>query len=88
MLTFEQFFDKIIRDLLNGCQRTYFLFYYKAILIAISVIVIALQTLFSFIPWLGRVLGAAALAYGATAQAHALGSLLYLDRERILAAVR
>jgi hypothetical protein len=57
-------------------------------LIAISVIVIALQTLFSFIPWLGRVLGAAALAYGAVAQAHALGSLLYLDRERILAVVR
>ena len=57
-------------------------------LIAISVMVIALQMLFSFIPWLGRLLGAAALAYGATAQAHALGSLLYLNRERILATVR
>jgi len=57
-------------------------------LIAISVVVVALQTLFSFIPWLGRVLGAAALAYGAIAQAHALGSLLYLNRERILASVR
>ena len=57
-------------------------------LIAISVVVIALQTLFSFIPWLGRILGAAALAYGAIAQAHALGSLLYLNRERILATVR
>ena len=57
-------------------------------LIAISVIVIALQTLFSFIPWLGRLLGAAALAYGAIAQAHALGALLYLNRERILAAAR
>ena len=57
-------------------------------LIAISVVVIALQTLFSFIPWLGRLLGAAALAYGAIAQAHALGSLLYLNRERILATVR
>ena len=60
-------------------------------LIAISVMVIALQTLFSlfsFIPWLGRLLGAAALAFGATAQAHALGSLLYLNRERILATVR
>ncbi len=57
-------------------------------LIAISVMVIALQTLFSFIPWLGRLLGAAALAYGAIAQAHALGSLLYLNREQILAAGR
>lgn len=57
-------------------------------LIAISVVVVALQTLFSFIPWLGRLLGAAAAAYGAIAQAHALGSLLYLNRERILAAVR
>lgn len=57
-------------------------------LVAISVIVIALQTLFSFIPWLGRLLGAGALAYGATAQAHALGALLYLNRERILAAAR
>ncbi len=57
-------------------------------LVAISVVVVALQTLFSFIPWLGRILGAAALAYGAIAQAHALGSLLYLNRERILAAAR
>ena len=57
-------------------------------LVAISVVVIALQTLFTFIPWLGRILGAAALAYGAIAQAHALGSLLYLNRERILAAAR
>lgn len=57
-------------------------------LVALSVAVVALQTLFSFIPWLGRILGAAALAYGAIAQAHALGSLLYLNRERILAAVR
>ena len=57
-------------------------------LIAISVVVVALQTLFSFIPWLGRVLGAAAVAYGAIAQAHALGSLLYLNRERILASGR
>ncbi len=57
-------------------------------LIAISVLVLALQMLFSFIPWLGLLLGAAALAYGATAQAHALGSLLYLNRERILATVR
>ena len=57
-------------------------------LIAISVVVIALQTLFSFVPWLGRLLGAAAAAYGAIAQAHALGSLLYLNRERILATVR
>lgn len=56
-------------------------------LIAISVIVVAAQTLFTFIPWLGRVFGAAALAYGAIAQAHALGSLLYLNRERILAVV-
>lgn len=57
-------------------------------IVAISVIVVALQTLFSFVPWLGRLLGAGALAYGATAQAHALGSLLYLNRERILAAAR
>ena len=56
-------------------------------LIAISVVVLALQILFSFIPYLGRLLAAAALAYGSVGQAHALGSLLYLHRERVLSSV-
>jgi len=58
------------------------------LLVALSIAGIAGQTLFSFIPWLGGLLGAVALAYASIAQAHTVGALLYLHRERILAAIR
>ncbi len=58
------------------------------LLIAISVLALAGQTLATFIPYLGGLVGALALADATLAHAQALGSLLYLNRERILMANR
>ncbi len=61
-------------------------FLYLALFIAVAVTVVAAMTVFSFIPYLDRVLQSAALAYGWTLQAHLLGFFIYMNRERIRAA--
>ena len=58
------------------------------LLIAISVLALAGQTIATFVPYLGPLVAALSLAYATLAQAHTLGSLLYLHRERILGAYR
>ena len=58
------------------------------LLIAISVLALAGQTIATFIPYLGPLVAALSLAYAILAEAHTLGSLLYLHRERILGAYR
>ena len=57
------------------------------LLVGLSIAGVAAQTLFSFIPFLGGLLGAVALAYASIAQAHTVGALVYLHRERILGAI-
>jgi hypothetical protein len=61
-------------------------FLYLALFIAVAVGVVAAMTVFSFIPYLDRVLQSAALAYGWVLQAHLLGFFIYMNRERIRAA--
>lgn len=56
------------------------------LLIAVGIAVVAAQTLVSFLPFLGRLLGSLALGYGSVLQAYILGWLVYMNRERILAA--
>ena len=61
-------------------------FLYLALFIAVAVAVVAAMTVFSFIPYLDRVLQSMALAYGWVLQAHLLGFFIYMNRERIRAA--
>lgn len=56
------------------------------LLVAVGVAVVAFQTVVSFVPFLGSLLKSLALGYGAVLQAYVLGWLLYMNRERILAA--
>jgi DNA-directed RNA polymerase subunit RPC12/RpoP len=58
------------------------------LLIAAGVVVLAAQVLLSFIPLLSSPLNSIAGAYGNILQAHLLGWALWMNRERILAAIR
>ncbi len=71
---------KALRELKEDCLLAVLL------LIAISVLALAGQTIATFVPYLGPLVAALSLAYATLAQAHTLGSLLYLHRERIQAA--
>lgn len=56
-------------------------------LVAVGVAVVALRTIVSFLPWIDAPLAAVALAYGGVLQAHLLGWTVYMNRERLLAAL-
>jgi hypothetical protein len=62
-------------------------FVYIALFIAVAVAAIAAVLVFTFIPFLGPLLSSIALACGWILQAHLLGFFLYMNRERIRAAV-
>jgi hypothetical protein len=62
-------------------------FVYIALFIAVAVAVIAAILVFTFIPFLGPILSSVALAYGWVLQAHLLGFFLYMNRERVRAAL-
>jgi len=61
-------------------------FVYLALFIAVAVGVVAVMTVFSFLPLVDRILQSAALAYGWVLQAHFLGFFIYMNRERLRAA--
>ncbi len=63
-------------------------FVYIALFIAVAIAAIAVILVFTFIPYLGPLLSSIALAYGWILQAHFLGFFLYMNRERIRAAIR
>lgn len=56
-------------------------------LVAVGVAVVFLQTIVSFLPWVDGLLGGIALGYGMLLQAYLLGWTVYMQRERLLAAV-
>ncbi len=58
-------------------------FVYLALFIAVTVGVVAVFTILSFIPLLDRILQSVALAYGWVLQAHFLGFFIYMNRERL-----
>jgi hypothetical protein len=72
----------VLRAILS-LKESYFLA--VVTLIAVAVLVIVLQALLGFIPFIGGIAGILALAYGIVLQAHLLGWFLYMNRERILA---
>jgi hypothetical protein len=62
-------------------------FVYLALFVAVEVAVVLAMTIFSFLPWIHGLLQSIALAYGRVLQAHLLGFFLYMNRERLRAAV-
>ncbi len=75
---------KTVVNAIWALRDEYFL--YLALFIAVAVGVVAAMTVFSFIPYLDRVLQSLALGYGWVLQAHLLGFFIYMNRERIRAA--
>ena len=73
---------RIVLRAIASLKESYF--FAVVMLIAVAVVVLVLQALVGFVPIVGRAAGSVALSYGVILQAHLIGWMLYMNRERIL----